>query len=329
MLHQQTSVENPTRPLISFIIPSYNEPREMLTDCIESILSLPLRSEEREVIVVDDGSATPIATFLAPYGEALQLLRQDNLGLAAARNAALECARGTYVQFVDSDDRLIPSQYSHVIREIKNRRPDILLFGWTRSEHFRECSACRPMTDGVSHLLKNNIQGSACHYVFRFDLLGSLRFPVGLFHEDEAFTPLLFLRAKTLLPTDITAYFYRRCPSSITTRRSRAHFEMRLDHLLTVITRLRDEARCQTSPAREALERRVAQLTMDYIYQAVVLLRSPTDLSLHVERLKARGLYPLPVRRYTLKYLLFAFLANARAGLRLLSRLLPLAKPEE
>lgn len=123
MLHQQTSVENPPRPLISFIIPCYNEPREMLTDCIESILSLPLRSEEREVIVVDDGSATPIATFLAPYGEALQLLRQDNLGLAAARNAALECARGTYVQFVDSDDRLIPSQYSHVIREIKTAAP--------------------------------------------------------------------------------------------------------------------------------------------------------------------------------------------------------------
>lgn len=329
MLHQQTSVENPPRPLISFIIPCYNEPRKMLTDCIESILSLPLRSEEREVIVVDDGSATPIATFLAPYGEALQLLRQDNLGLGAARNAALECARGTYVQFVDSDDRLIPSQYSHVIREIKNRRPDILLFGWTRSEHFRECSACRPMTDGVSHLLKNNIQGSACHYVFRFDLLDNLRFPVGLFHEDEAFTPLLFLRAKTLLPTDITAYFYRRCPSSITTRRSRAHFEMRLDHLLTVITRLRDEARRLTPSAREALERRVAQLTMDYIYQTVVLLRSSADLSLHVERLKARGLYPLPVRRYTLKYFLFASLANARAGLHLLSRLLPLAKPEE
>lgn len=329
MLHQQTSVENPPRPLISFIIPCYNEPREMLTDCIESILSLPLRSEEREVIVVDDGSATPIATFLAPYGEALQLLRQNNLGLGAARNAALECARGTYVQFVDSDDRLIPSQYSHVIREIKNRRPDILLFGWTRSEHFRECSACRPMTDGVSYLLKNNIQGSACHYVFRLDLLGHLRFPVGLFHEDEAFTPLLFLRAKTLLPTDITAYFYRRCPSSITTRRSRAHFEMRLDHLLTVITRLRDEARRLTPSAREALERRVAQLTMDYIYQTVVLLRSSADLSLHVERLKARGLYPLPVRRYTVKYLLFASLANARAGLHLLSRLLPLAKPEE
>ena len=87
--------------------------------------------------------------------------------------------------------------------------------------------------------------------------------------------------------------------------------------------------RRQTPPAREALERRVAQLTMDYIYQAVVLLRSPADLSLHVERLKACGLYPLPVRRYTLKYFLFAFLANARAGLCLLSRLLPLAKPEE
>lgn len=329
MLHQQTSVENPPRPLISFIIPCYNEPREMLTDCIESILSLPLRSEEREVIVVDDGSAAPIATFLAPYGEALQLLRQDNLGLAAARNAALECARGTYVQFVDSDDRLIPSQYSHVICEIKNRRPDILLFGWTRSEHFRECSACRPMTDGVSHLLKNNIQGSACHYVFRFDLLGSLRFPVGLFHEDEAFTPLLFLRAKTLLPTDITAYFYRRCPSSITTRRSRAHFETRLNHLLAVIKRLRDETCHLKGNASKALDRRVSQLTMDYIYQAVMLLRSRKDLFSHVRLLKTNGLYPLPVRRYTLKYFFFSLLANTSAGLCLLRLLLPLAKPEE
>ena len=193
----------------------------------------------------------------------------------------------------------------------------------------RECSACRPMTDGVSHLLKNNIQGSACHYVFRFDLLGSLRFPVGLFHEDEAFTPLLFLRAKTLLPTDITAYFYRRCPSSITTRRSRSHFEMRLDHLLTVIKRLRDEACHLKGNARKALDRRVSQLTMDYIYQAVMLLRSRKDLFSHVRLLKTNGLYPLPVRRYTLKYFFFSLLANTSAGLSLLRLLLPLAKPEE
>lgn len=329
MLHQQTSVENSPRPLISFIIPCYNESRETLTDCIESILSLPLRREERQVIVVDDGSATPARTFLAPYGDALLLLRQDNRGQGAARNAALECARGTYVQFVDSDDRLIPSQYSHVIREIKNRRPDILLFRWTRSEHFRERRACRPMTDGVSLLLKNNIQGSSCNYVFRLDLLGSLRFPVGLFHEDEAFTPLLLLRAKQLLPTDITAYFYRRSPSSTTTRRSRSHSETRLNHLLAVIKRLRDEACHLEGNARKALERRVSQLTMDYIYQVVMLLRSRKALFSYVRLLKTNGLYPLSVRRYTLKYLLFSSVANTPAGLCLLRLLLPLTKPED
>ena len=185
------------------------------------------------------------------------------------------------------------------------------------------------MTDGVSHLLKNNIQGSACHYVFRFDLLGSLRFPVGLFHEDEAFTPLLFLRAKSLLPTDITAYFYRRCPSSITTRRSRSHFETRLNHLLAVIKRLRDETCHLKGNASKALDRRVSQLTMDYIYQAAMLLRSRKALFSHVRLLKTNGLYPLPVRRYTLKYFFFSLLANTSAGLCLLRLLLPLAKPEE
>ena len=123
MLHQQTSVENPPRPLISFIIPCYNEPREMLTDCIESILSLPLRSEEREVIVVDDGSATPIATFLAPYGEALQLLRQDNLGLAAARNAALECARGIYCSLLTATTASFPASIPMSLVKSKTAAP--------------------------------------------------------------------------------------------------------------------------------------------------------------------------------------------------------------
>ena len=57
--------------------------------------------------------------------------------------------------------------------------------------------------------------------------------------------------------------------------------------------------------ARKALDRRVSQLTMDYIYQAVMLLRSRKDLFSHVRLLKTNGLYPLPVRRYTLKYFFF------------------------
>ena len=45
-----------TLPLISFIITYYNEPIDMIKKCIDSILKLTLSAEEREIIVIDDGS---------------------------------------------------------------------------------------------------------------------------------------------------------------------------------------------------------------------------------------------------------------------------------
>ena len=45
-----------TQPIVSFIITYYNLPIQMLCECIDSILALSLRSFEREIIVIDDGS---------------------------------------------------------------------------------------------------------------------------------------------------------------------------------------------------------------------------------------------------------------------------------
>ena len=44
------------QPLVSFIIAYYDLPVQMLGACIDSILALSLPSEEREIIVIDDGS---------------------------------------------------------------------------------------------------------------------------------------------------------------------------------------------------------------------------------------------------------------------------------
>ena len=44
------------QPLVSFILTDYNLPTDMLCECIDSILRLSLRADEREIIIVDDGS---------------------------------------------------------------------------------------------------------------------------------------------------------------------------------------------------------------------------------------------------------------------------------
>jgi len=63
-----------------------------------------------EVIVVDDGSpdATALESALAPYRERITFLRQDNQGVAAARNAAARVARGQWLAFLDGDDSWSP-----------------------------------------------------------------------------------------------------------------------------------------------------------------------------------------------------------------------------
>ena len=59
---------------------------------------------------------------------------------------------------------------------------------------------------------------------------------------------------------------------------------------------------------RQALQRRVAQLTMDYLYNIIRLTRSRHYLKRKIQELRRLGLYPLPAKAYTAKYTLFRLL---------------------
>jgi glycosyltransferase involved in cell wall biosynthesis len=91
-------------PLTSILIPCFNQAR-FLPDAIESALAQA--GTRIEVIVVNDGStdATPAVARRYPT---VRLVEQPNRGLSAARNAGLAAAQGTYVVFLDADDRLLP-----------------------------------------------------------------------------------------------------------------------------------------------------------------------------------------------------------------------------
>jgi glycosyltransferase involved in cell wall biosynthesis len=84
---------------ISFIITYHNEPLEMLTECVQHVLALPLYPGEREILLIDDGSVIP-----APDFDGVSVVRQENQGLSAARNKGIELAQGEYIQFLDADD---------------------------------------------------------------------------------------------------------------------------------------------------------------------------------------------------------------------------------
>ena len=76
------------------------------------------------------------------------------------------------------------------------------------------------------------------------------------------------------------------------------------------------------------MERRVAQLTMDYLYNTIVLTRSAEQLNVRIEDLRQQGLFPLPDRNYTRKYQWFRRMINTQWGHLLLLKTLPLLTKE-
>ncbi len=98
----------PGGPLVSVIVPAYQQ-RQWVAEALDSVFAQTY--PHIEVIVVDDGSDDGTADLVRQrYGDGVQVLRQTNQGLAAARNAGLALARGELVQFLDADDKLAPTK---------------------------------------------------------------------------------------------------------------------------------------------------------------------------------------------------------------------------
>lgn len=92
-------------PRFSVIIPTYNR-AALLRDALASVFAQ--RFADFEVLVVDDGSTDDTGTVLAELADRITVLRQDNRGPGAARNAGCAQARGRYLAFLDSDDVWFP-----------------------------------------------------------------------------------------------------------------------------------------------------------------------------------------------------------------------------
>lgn len=309
-------------PLISFIITTYNLPPALIEECVNSVMAIPLTAGEREVIVIDDGSDPPALEVLSDHRDDMIYVRQPNGGLSSARNRGLDMARGTYIQFVDGDDHLWPEQYGQCVDIVRREQPDILTFLLSDDEEAHtDAVDAAPAVEGHEYMLHHNLRASACGYLFRRSLLVDQRFSP-ILHEDEEFTPLLFLRADRLVSTNASAYYYRKRQQSITQENDEDWIQQRLNAMHTVIRRLQHKADTLPTAYREALLRRVHQLTMDYIYNIITLTHDQALMEKNIDILRSEGLFPLPDKGYTTKYNWFRRLSGNAVGRRLLFQIL-------
>lgn len=327
-------IEQKDTPLVSFVITYYNQPVQLLCECIDSILALSLRSFEREIIVIDDGSEVCPMNGLMQYGNDIVYVRQKNQGVSTARNRGMNMATGKFIQFIDADDYLIQSPYEHCLDLLRlNSDIEMVMFDFTHSASLQDNIVQSPIkTSGTAYMRNHNIAGTVCCFIFRQSILGKLAFsPEIKYGEDEEFTAQLLLRAEEVYVTKAKAYFYR-CYKNSAIQQSRTEEkgkEKRLEDNLSVILHLQNLCDKLPQNDRLALQRRVAQLTMDYIYNTITLTHSRQALNSCLDELSSKGLFPLPDRDYTRKYTWFRRMTNSAVGRTLLLHSLPLLKREK
>ena len=90
-----------TCPLVSVVLPTFNR-AWTLKDAVDSVLFQDY--PYIELIVVDDGSDDDTQTLLDKYKDKLIVLKQENSGVSAARNAGIKNSRGELIALLDSDD---------------------------------------------------------------------------------------------------------------------------------------------------------------------------------------------------------------------------------
>lgn len=117
--------------LVTTIIPVYNRPK-LIKEAVASVLAQSYQS--LQIILVDDGSTdrtSSVVEDLANRSTIIESFRQKNLGPGAARQLGLRHAQGEYIQFLDSDDVLLPNKFTQQIAALKTDRKAVAAYGKT------------------------------------------------------------------------------------------------------------------------------------------------------------------------------------------------------
>ncbi|CUI05335.1 glycosyltransferase family 2 protein [Massilia sp. P8910] len=219
------------QPLLSIIVPAYNV-QHYIGQCLDSVLDQ--MGAGHELIVIDDGSSDATlarvrAQLAARPGVASQVLAQDNQGIAVARNNGLAAARGDYIVFVDSDDRLLAGSLAALEHAIAEHHPDVIACDFRVWFPDQEAKSNRVSMRYPPGLLRDQAtilntffadrQMYVWANVFRraiYQQLDTPVFPPGRVFEDMSTLPRLLSQCASLVYLPHAIIDYRQHAASIT-----------------------------------------------------------------------------------------------------------------
>lgn len=239
-------------PKVSVIIPVYNT-EEYVREALRSITGQSLA--ELEIIVVNDGSTDGSLGAIeetAAGDPRIKIISQPNKGLAGARNTGMRHMHGRYVYFMDSDDILESDALKQCYEKCESENLDVAffdaeLFGAVENagrwaDYNRQGIFSTDKTYDGAYVLENLIDKGRYRTpvwlnFIRRTLLDDtgLDFMEGIQHEDELFTPLMFMASRRTGRID-NAFFRRRIRKGSIMQSGFSQWDM--DSYLTIIKEL-------------------------------------------------------------------------------------------
>lgn len=212
------------------VIPIYNV-EKYLKQCLESIVNQTISFDE--VILINDGSLDNSKKICEKYCEKysyFRLINQKNQGLGFTRNQGMDFSKSDYIIFIDSDD-FINLKAVEIIKK-KLCEQDVLFYSSDICEdidgmehvnfYLRKKTLCNYVMSGLDFFYqsypKNHIV-SACMAVYKRSFLKNynIRFPKGIYYEDNFFYIEIIINAKKIECISEQLYIRRYRSGSIMT----------------------------------------------------------------------------------------------------------------
>jgi glycosyltransferase involved in cell wall biosynthesis len=199
-----------------------------MQDFLEESLSCALNQTYKniEVVLVDDGStdsSPDIYRRFSATDSRLRIIRQENSGISATRNAGLAAANGDYLYFFDPDDRIEPNLIEWCVTAMRNFDADVVMFKFdaislqgrplnSQYDHnqYDQVQVLAPM-EAIKQQLHGDIAGYLWAFMAKTAVYRSqnLTFPVGRKIEDLSRICNILGESKKIVRLPQTLYHYR------------------------------------------------------------------------------------------------------------------------
>lgn len=215
-------------PTVSIIVPVYNA-ENTLRRCIDSILDQEYT--DFELLLVNDGSKDHSGVICDEYAARdprIRVTHKENSGVSDTRNLALGQARGTYLQFLDSDDWITPDATSSLVRAAEAHRCDLVISDFYRVVGERvshkgdiDDDAVLSREEYAAHMMENPADfyyGVLWNKLYRRDIVEAhhLRMdPEISWCEDFMFNLEYIRHAETFYALQIPIYYYVKTKGSL------------------------------------------------------------------------------------------------------------------